>query len=147
MQIDKYEYMLHTWGGFYNEEFKKIHKKTEGYFFFDTKDELDEYLAELVSLEHKLNASRLMWDYTEGQHVRYKTIAKMKFVYDGKEYEHLEDFGFAYPVESAKYMFELGSYSCDCNRSRMILRKYGNIEELDCGRNIEMINLEILQIK
>ncbi len=33
---EKYEYLLQTWGGFYNDEHVAIHGKEPGYLWFDT---------------------------------------------------------------------------------------------------------------
>lgn len=35
----KYEYHLHTWGGFYNKEYSEIHKKPNGDFWFESYEE------------------------------------------------------------------------------------------------------------
>lgn len=134
----KYEYMLHTWGGFYNEEHQIKHGYEEGYFWFDTADARERYIQELKEVEQKFNARHLAYTVEEGVHTRIKTIAKMIFVYDGKEYPYEYDFGFAYPPESAEYMFTEGNYSCDCNRSMFI-----GIPELDCGEEIKMKNFEV----
>lgn len=145
---EKYEYLIHTWGGFYNEEYVIKHGKEEGYFFFDTMDKLQEYLNELKQIENEIGASRLMYTIAEGRHVRYKTIAKMKMKYNGKEYDYEEDFGYAYPVESAHFMFEDGNYACDCNRSIFLHRRYGDeIQIKECGHEIEITDFEVLQIK
>ena len=146
--MDKYEYLLHTWGGFYNEEYITVHKEKPGYFFFDTKEELNSYLKKLQYIERVMKATRLMYVIEEGYKVRYKTIAKMDFIYKNKIYKHKEDFGYAYSPDTARFMFELGNYSCDCNRSNFIRRNYGLvIPKLECGDQIEMENLEIIQIK
>jgi hypothetical protein len=36
----KYEYHLLTWGGFYNEEYLKIHNIQSGDYYFDTSEEI-----------------------------------------------------------------------------------------------------------
>lgn len=145
---EKYEYMLHTWGGFYNVEHVKIHGKKPGYFFFYSMKELKDYEFDLKQIEKELGAHVLMTHIEEGQHVRYKTIAKMKFLFNGKTYDYQEDFGYAYPLESAKFMFEDGNYACDCNRSLMLSRKYRDVTPVEvCGYEIDMIDLEILQVK
>jgi len=145
MSEDKYEYMLNVWGGFFNDEFSKKHGKKEGYYFFDTMEELTIYLNELKSI--KCNGV-LMSNIEEGTLVRYKTIAKMKMKYNDKIYDYEYDFGYAYPIHSAYYMFEDGNYSCDCNKSMFLIEKYGDeISELGCGDDIELIDLEVIQIK
>ncbi len=145
---EKYEYLLKTWGGFYNDKFVKIHGKQEGSFFFDSKKERKVYIDELKQIEKKLNARVLMITEEEGKNVRYSTIAKMKMAYNGKTYEHETDFGCAYPEDSAHFMFYDGNYACDCNRSLFLKRQYGDeIEEMDCGHEIEVIDFEVIQVK
>mgnify|MGYP003453093985 CR=1 FL=1 len=39
----KYEYLLHTWGGFYNKYYQEEHGEVPGYHYFDSKEERDEY--------------------------------------------------------------------------------------------------------
>ncbi len=143
---EKYEYLLKTWGGFYNEEFQKIHGKEEGSFFFNTKKERKAYIDELKQIEKNLNARVLMITEEEGKSVRYSTIAKMKMIYNGKTYDYEEDFGNAYSEDSAHFMFHDGNYACDCNRSLFLSRKYG-VEEKDCGNEIKLIDFEVIQIK
>ncbi len=145
LENEKYEYLLKTWGGFYNEEFQKIHRKEEGSFFFDTKKERKACIDELRQIEKKLNANFLMIREEEGKDVRYSTIAKMKMVYNGKTYDYEEDFGF-YPKSTAHFMFHDGNYACDCNRSLFLSRKYG-VETKDCGDEIELIDFKVIQIK
>ena len=79
----------------------------------------------------------------EGEHVRYRTIAKMVFSYQGKEYPYEYDFGFAYPAEIAEYMFTEGNYACDCNRSNFLSSRYEGFQEMECGDEIEMKYFEV----
>lgn len=139
----KYEYMLHTWGGFYNKEHQENHGYKEGYFWFDTKEAREAYISELKEVEQRLNARMLVISTEEGEHVRYRTIAKMVFVYQGKEYPYEYDFGFAYSSESAEYVFTEGNYSCDCNRSIFLASKYEGFQEIECGDEIEMRSFEV----
>lgn len=139
----KYEYMLHTWGGFYNKEHQEKHGYKEGYFWFDTKEAREAYISELKVAEEKMNVRMLAISTEEGKYVRYRTIAKMVFVYQGKEYPYKCDFGFAYPAESAEYMFTEGNYACDCNRSLFLSRINENFPELECGHEIEMKSFEV----
>ena len=140
---EKYEYLLQTWGGFYNEQYAKIHNLKPGYFWFDSKEELQKFLHGLQKIEKEMSAFHLATNIVEGQHVRYKTIAKMIMKYKGKDYNYEYDFGFGYPIESAHYMFEDGNYACDCNRSSFLSRIYPEIEEKDCGDEIEMLDFTV----
>lgn len=131
---DKYEYMLHTWGGFYNEQHNHPHKA--GYFFFDTMEELQTYLNDLERVEEQLNARILAYTIEEGTHVRYKTVAQMTLLYNDTEYPFEYDFGYGYPVESAEFMFQEGNYACDCNRSILLHDRYPEIPGKACGHTI-----------
>jgi hypothetical protein len=81
----KYEYMLHTWGGFYNKEHQEKHGYREGYFWFDTKEAREAYISELKEVEQRLKAFCLAMSTEEGEHVRYRTIAKMVFTYTAQQ--------------------------------------------------------------
>lgn len=50
----KYEYLLHTWGGFYNKEHQDKHGEVKGYHYFDTEQERSDYLAKLRKIETEL---------------------------------------------------------------------------------------------
>jgi hypothetical protein len=81
----KYEYLLHTWGGFYNDQFQKLHKHNPGYYFFDTKEEREDYLGRLKEVEHRLGARRLMYSTYEGHHLRGGEIVAHRICrYKGK---------------------------------------------------------------
>ena len=145
IENEKYEYMLHTWGGFYNDEHKAKHGLEEGYYWFSTAWDRQKYLDNLKEIEKKFDAKYLASNFEEGKHVRYRTIARMKLVYKGIEYSYEYDFGFGYPVESARFMWEDGNYSCDCNKSLFLSRQYPEIPELDCGDTIEIRDFIVTQ--
>ena len=134
---EKYEYLLHTWGGFYSDEHKAKHGLEPGYFWFDTAEERQKFLDGLREIEKKFQSNYLAHDFEEGKHVRYRTIARMKFVYNGKEYPIEYDFGFGYPIDAAQFSFEDGNNSCDCNKCLLISRQYGDvIPDIKCGESI-----------
>jgi hypothetical protein len=73
---------------------------------------------------------------TEAELIRVRVSAV--FEYQGKKYP--VDFGDRWEYESvqdARYDFEYGDFSCDCNRADFI--ELG--EELPCGNKIKMDNL------
>ena len=145
---EKYEFLLHTSGGFYNQEHIAKHSQTEGFYFFDSRTEMDGYLFKLRQIEKELSANMLVSKRYEGRHVRYKTIANMKMKYAGKVYAYKHDFGYAFPIQSAKDMFEEDDYICDCNRSLFLNRLYGDeVPIMDCGHIIEIVKFKIDQIK
>lgn len=102
----KYEYLLHTWGGFYNEEFKEIHKEESGYHYFDTKEEREQYLNKLKNIEKELNARVLISVLSEGYNTRIMTTLHRVIKVDGKEYYSRHDMSPNYPFEVAKFHLE-----------------------------------------
>jgi len=143
---EKYEYVIHTWGGFFNPEHAAKHGLSGGYYWFDTAEDRVAYLFRLRALEVELSARELAYALYEGTDTRLRTVARLNLQYDSKVYEIEYDFGYAYPHESAVYMFSEGNYSCDCNLSAFIRAKYPEFTELDCGSSIETIDLSIESI-
>lgn len=82
----KYEYLLYTWGGFYNKEHQKEHKQKSGYHYFDTEQKRNEYLYRLKVIEKRLNARFLVTTMCEGYHTRSKTVLHRVIKWKGKEY-------------------------------------------------------------
>jgi hypothetical protein len=142
---EKYEYLLQVWGGFYNEQNKSKHGLDPGYFWFNTEEDRQEYLDNLKEISKKYNAMYLATRLCEGKYVRYKTVATMTLVYQEKQYQYKYDFGFAYLVDSAIFMWKDGNYSCDCNRSIFLSRQYPGFPELICGNKIEVRDFEVKQ--
>ena len=64
----KYEYALHTWGGFYNKEYD--HDEIEGTKYFDSEEERGSYIIKLQNIEKKLGAHTLALSKFEGYNVR-----------------------------------------------------------------------------
>jgi len=102
----KYEYLLHTWGGFYNKEHQEKHGETSGYHYFDTEQPRDEYLAKLRKIEKELNANTLVVRESEGYNVRIITMLHRVVRWDDKEYYTEYKLGPDYPYEVAKYHLE-----------------------------------------
>ena len=147
MAEPKYEYMLNTWGGFYNDSYQRIHGYKPGYYWFDTAEERETYIEELQKTEKLMKAYHLVGVKEEGTHTRKRTIAKMLLVYNGTEYPYEHDFGYAYPPESARFMFFDGNYSCDCNKSTFLLRAGFDVPDLDCGDEIAVKDFEVVLVE
>lgn len=62
----KYQFSVVTWGGFYNEEYKRIHGYEEGKKVFDSKQEREEYINKLQLTETELSAHHLAMTFDEG---------------------------------------------------------------------------------
>jgi len=99
----KYKYHVLTWGGFYNDEFKNIHKLEEGDFIFDTKEKRDKFINERKDIESKLNVRCLCFYETEGFCCDIRTVLHRVIEYGGKQYYTQYDIGINYPFEAAKY--------------------------------------------
>lgn len=132
------EYLLQTWGGFYNEEHRVKHGEKPGFFWFDTWQERAAEVARLREIEKRLKAVVLMVVNHDGEFSQKKLIAKMVFVYDGKRYPFAYDFGYGFETENAEYMFFDGNYSCDCNKSLFIGRTVEGFPEMECGDEIKI---------
>lgn len=138
-----HDYHLHFWGGIENGTLNKTVFGTEktDFWFPDTET------RQKVKLEMKRIADEqgkvIVFDEHDGELGRYRTICKMIFVYEGKEYPYEYDFGYGYPEDSARFMFEDGNYSCDCNRALFIRETNPDFPELDCGEEITMKDFEV----
>lgn len=142
MRNSKYEFHTYINGGFFNKEYKKIHKIEEGNYWFSNKQEREDFLIHLKDLEitHKFN--HLCYNLNEGYYTRFDTVVSMKLNYNNQKYKFEYNFGVGYPKNAAYYMFHNGNYSCDCNLS-LFLRSIGvNILELECGNEIEISNFK-----
>ena len=140
MDLEKYEYLLNTWGGFYKDEHKAKHGLEPGYSWFFTAEERERHIEKLKYIEKQLGAQVLCVKRAEGKNTRYRSVAKMVFVYQRKEYPYVMDFGFGCSEDLPAFMFYEGNYACDCNRSLFLNEVYENAinngEELECGDTI-----------
>lgn len=137
-----YEYMLHVWGGLFDQE-KVIETlgidKDTNYYWFDTAQERELFLRRLETY----SVFGLARNLKEGTDTRKRTVVYIDAKYEGKIYSFSYDFGYAYPESAAHFMFEDGNYSCDCNLSRFIQDEYPEFPELDCGEKIEYEKFEV----
>ena len=102
----KYEYLLHTWGGFYNKKHQDKHKEVEGYHYFDTKQDRGDYLAKLRKIEKDLNVMCLVVHESEGYNTRTVTTLHRVVKWEGKEYYSKYELSPNYSYEAAKYHLE-----------------------------------------
>jgi hypothetical protein len=100
----KYEYLLHTWGGFYDNEYQ--HSEKSGYHYFDTEKERSDYLNILKALEEKLSARHLVTTLSEGYNTRTITILHRVIKWEGEEYYSNYEMSPNYPYDVAKYHLE-----------------------------------------
>jgi len=82
----KYQYAIYTWGGFYNQEYQSQHKYEPGQRVFDTKEERDDYIADLRVKEISLDARHLMMVLDEGFAVNEVLTCHRVIKFEGKYY-------------------------------------------------------------
>ncbi len=99
----KYQYHVATWGGFYNDNYRKIHGLSEGDFLFDTKKLRDEFIKARRKIESDLKAWSLCFTLTEGFCCNIKTVLHRVISYKGKTFYTYLDLGVNYEFSAAKY--------------------------------------------
>ncbi len=140
----KKEYMIHIWGGAFNSDaFPSIEEDlgiTEGYYYFSTKEEKDDFCNLLNNPIYKNQG--LMTEVIHGYMRHKRTIFVGTLKYKEKEFVIHYDFGYEFDEEHAIHMFKSGNFSCDCNRSLFIMREYGDdaIQEMNCGEEIKLLD-------
>ncbi len=102
----KYEYYIHVWGGFFNDEYKRVHCFQPGNYFFDTLKEREDFISTLREIEEKMDARHLGISMSEGYHCRIETKLHRVTKYNGKEYYSEYNLGCSYPIDAAKYHME-----------------------------------------
>lgn len=141
--MDK-EYMVHIWGGAWNSDANPSIEKDlgikNGYHYFKTEEEKDDFLDLLKISTYQKQGIAIDVKYGDMTHKR--TIFVGTFKYKDKEFILHYDFGYEFPEEQAKFQFLENNYSCDCNRSLFIREEYGDdaIPELGCGYEIELVD-------
>lgn len=108
--MNKYEYGLQTWGGFYNQEHQVKHKEQKGYKYFDTEEERDSYLEYLKHIEESTNAHYLMFNTFEGFCCRDVVTLHRISEYNGDQYHTKRELTPYYSYSAAKYMLEYKWY-------------------------------------
>lgn len=102
----KYQYHLHTWGGFYNDCHRNIHHYEPGDYFFDTSAERHDYIETLEAISEVLNARVLCITRTEGFCCDVRTCLHRVVEWDGKQYYSTRDMGVNYPYDAAVSFIE-----------------------------------------
>ena len=117
-EVQAFEFHLHFWGEVENEKWvERDLGIAEKDFWFPSKAKRDEFKARLAAVA-KAHGVIIAFGENEGWNVRLRTVARMTLTLpDGRVFPFEYDFGYAYPPESAEYMFTDGNYGCDCNRS------------------------------
>jgi len=112
--IPKYEYYLYTWGGFYNDDNKKVHgfEPCEDGFYFDTKEERDFYLQTLQDACSKLGTDDacLVNQIAEGCSVRIKPCIHRVSEYKGERVHSICLWSWPQDVRVLRYHLEYKWY-------------------------------------
>ena len=106
LPVPKYQYHLHTWGGFYNQWAKDIHHHEEGDYFFETSQDREDYLDKLLAIEDELQCHVLAYVKTEGYCCNTRTKLHRVIEWEGKQYYSERDMGINYDLESAAHFLE-----------------------------------------
>ena len=118
----KYEYLLHCWGGFWNEENIKIHHEPNfSYKWFNTKEERDSEISRLTDLKDKhgeyltsrgfFNDSCIVMYCTQGYLTRFEFILDSLVVVDNeiKRIERNLGYGF-FSIEEFDELGNMADY-------------------------------------
>ena len=142
--MSKEEYLVHVWGGAWNKDANPSIEKDlgikEGYHYFNTKQEKDDFLKLLDNPVYKKQGLVYTEQFGVMSHKRTVFVGTLK--YKNKNFVIHRDFGYEFPEDVAEFMFVEGDNSCDCNRSLLIYYEYGenSIPLLKCGDEIELVD-------
>lgn len=102
----KYEYLLSTWGGFYNDKNFKIHGESEGNYYFDSNESRQIYLDKLQQIEKDLNIYKLCFNKSEGYNCREFPTLHRVFKYQDKIYHQELKYDFNYSFDHCDYYLQ-----------------------------------------
>lgn len=145
--MSKKEYLVHIWGGAWNEGANPSIEKDlgikEGYHYFDSEEEKNEFLKLIDNPIYRNQG--LVHTEQYGFMTHKRTIFVGTLEYHNKQFVIHRDFGYDFPEKQAIFMFTEGDNSCDCNKSLAIQREYGEsaIPLLNCGSEIDLIDYHI----
>jgi hypothetical protein len=142
-------YLLHAWGGFWNDGLGAKLLGTDAHFFwFDSATEREiarSYINALAFVQERQDQRTVVFSEADGPGADTRTVAVMELELDRNRYPFVFDFGYGYPEESAYYMFLEGNYACDCNLSLFLSQSITNVRPYECGHRIAIHNFEVRQ--
>lgn len=100
----RYQYMLHTWGGFYNKQHNHTYKP--GYYRFSTPEMRQAVIDELTATSDRLKARMLVIQCSEGYTCDTPTVLHRVIEYNGDRYYTTYDMGANYTYDAARYHLE-----------------------------------------
>lgn len=129
----KFEYYCSLWGGFFNDNNKKIHGFKEGAYYFDTIKERNDFIIELESFIPQLDSlATLARDLAEGFNVRKRAAAYRIIKYKGK---------FHY----SEYKWSFANASASVIMYHMENKWYPGFNDYPLGENFDYSKVEIIE--
>ena len=141
------EWCVHVWGGAWNDDaypsIEKDYGIKDGYYYFKSRRAVDKFLS--IISQSRYAKQGIGRDVKSGEMTHKKTAFVGIYEYLGEEFTIHYDLGYEYPYDSAVHYFVDGDMSCDCNRSLIIQREYGEaiIPLLPCGSKIKLVWYEV----
>jgi hypothetical protein len=137
------KYHLKFWGGDVDTLLSIVNLQDTDYFF-GIKSNRDNFKRNLESVMQTYNLNHVVFAEYEGDDVDKERIVVVTLkLPNGDIHTYEESFGYGYPVDGIYFMYEDGSYSCDCNKSLQLMNNGVKIEEFNCGDEIELVDLRV----
>jgi hypothetical protein len=99
----KYQYALYTWGGFYNDNYRALHRESKGLHLFDSNSERSNYLSYLKILEEEHGYKYLAHNNWEGYDCATTPVLHRVSSFNGEEVYTHYDMNMQFDYESCKY--------------------------------------------
>lgn len=148
------KYVLNFWGSIRNSDAKMPLGTKGSHYWCDTPEEIESIKSEISEIAkktpsyHGISSCVLFSVYPSpdedwSEFTDKSTVAVVSLDHLGIRYVIEYDFGYGYPESSARFMFEEGNYSCDCNLSSFIQGVCNDFPSMDCGDEIKIASIEI----
>uniref|UniRef100_A0A6M3JR51 Uncharacterized protein n=1 Tax=viral metagenome TaxID=1070528 RepID=A0A6M3JR51_9ZZZZ len=111
------EYFISYWGADEDRARQELGLDSQDLYF-------DSEYAMLDVLEKLKHYPDLATRIETGQLSHRPTTVRALMSYNGRLYEVEDAFGHEYPADTARWVWEEGNMSCDCNRADAIAEKY-----------------------
>lgn len=83
-----------------------------------------------------------------GGDIHANVVARVVLKHGYRKFRLTTDYGRGYPESAARYVWESGNYSCDCNRSLFIREQCDpSFPDMGCGEEIELVSIEVVHDK
>lgn len=137
------KYHLKFWGADTKNLLSMINLQDTDYFF-SSESNRKNFKNNLLMVIGKYGFKNIVFAEYEGEDVDKERVVTVTLMLpNGDVHKYDESFGYGYPVDSIYYIYEDGSYSCDCNKSMQLINNGVNISEFLCGEEIQLIGLKV----